>query len=149
MRLRTVILTLLLCLAASTALAAKSAVNTGYFGDVAVKGADVVAYFTQGRFVEGGKEFSLKWNGAEWRFASAEHLRLFRENPEKYAPRYGGYCAYAMAEGSTADIEPEAWAIVDGRLYLLCNMSVREIWLKDPRGYIKQADRNWPGVLGR
>lgn len=149
MRLRTVILTLLLCLAASTALAAKNAVNTGFFGDVAVKGADVVAYFTQGRFVEGKKEHSLKWSGAEWRFASAEHLRLFRETPEKYAPRYGGYCAYAVAKGSTAGIDPEAWSIVDGRLYLNYSKSVRETWLLDTKGYIDQADRNWPGVLGR
>lgn len=147
---RSVILTLLLlCLTASTAFAAKSAVNTGFIGDVAVEGADVVAYFTQGRHVAGTWEFSLRWNEADWRFSSAEHLRLFSENPEKYAPRYGGYCAYAVAQGTTADINPEAWSIVEGRLYLNYSKSVRETWLKNTRGYIEQADRNWPGVLER
>ncbi|MHC1701954.1 MAG: YHS domain-containing (seleno)protein [Humidesulfovibrio sp.] len=140
---------LLLCLAGSTAFAAKSAVNTGFIGDVAVEGADVVAYFTQGKYVAGTWEFSLRWNEADWRFSSAEHLRLFSENPEKYAPRYGGYCAYAVAQGTTAGINPEAWSIVEGRLYLNYSKSVRETWLKNTRGYIEQADRNWPGVLER
>jgi len=150
MKLRSVILLLiLLCLAASPALAQKSAVNTGFIGNVAVEGADVVAYFTQGRHVEGTWEHSHLWNGADWRFSSAENLRLFAENPEKYAPRYGGYCAYAVAQGSLASIDPEAWSIVEGRLYLNYSKSVRETWLKDVQGYIKQADRNWPGVLRR
>lgn len=150
MKLRSVILTLLLlCLAASPALAEKSAVNTGFIGDVAVEGADVVAYFTQGKHVEGTWEYSHLWNGADWRFSTAEHLRLFKENPEKYAPRYGGYCAYAVAQGTTADINPEAWTIKEGRLYLNYSKSVRDIWLKNAQGYIEQADRNWPGVLGR
>lgn len=154
MKLRSVFLILLLlCLAASPALAEKSAVNTGFVGDVAVEGADMVAYFTQGKHVEGTWEFSLPWNGADWRFSSAENLRLFKENPEKYAPQYGGYCAYAVAQGSvasdSASIDPRAWSIVEGRLYLNNSKSVREIWLKDAQSYIKQADRNWPGVLER
>jgi YHS domain-containing protein len=109
----------------------------------------VVAYFTQGKHVAGTSEFTLKWHGAVWRFASAEDLRLFKENPEKYAPQYGGYCAFAMAGGDVADIDPEAWAIVDGRLYLHCSLAAREAWLKDPQGYIKRADSHWPGVLER
>ena len=144
---------LLLCLAASPALSAKSAVNTGFIGDVAVEGADVVAYFTQGKHVEGTWEYSQLWNGADWRFSSAEHQRLFKEDPEKYAPQYGGYCAYAVAQGSvasdSASIDPRAWSIVDGRLYLNNSKSVRDTWLKDAQSYIKQADRNWPGVLER
>ncbi len=149
MTLRSLLLMVLLCLSTTTALAAKSAVNTGLIGDLAVQGADVVAYFTQGRHVEGLKEFSLRQNGAVWRFSSAEHLRLFSGAPEKYVPRYGGYCAYAVAKGSTASIDPKAWSIVEGRLYLNYSLSVRETWLKDTRGHIEQADRNWPGVLER
>jgi YHS domain-containing protein len=140
---------LLLTLAAPAALAAKNPVNTGFVGDVAVKGADVVAYFTQGKHVEGKKEFVLRWGGAVWRFSSAEHLRQFTETPERFAPRYGGYCAYAVAQGTTASIDPEAWSIVDGKLYLNYSKSVRETWLKDARGNIEKADRNWPGVLER
>jgi len=115
---------------------------------VAIKGYDPVAYFTDGRPVKGNKEFQYKWNGAKWWFASKEHRDLFKSNPSRYAPRYGGYCAYAVSQGKTADIDPDAWNIVSGKLYLNLNKDVQELWSKDIPGYIRKADRNWPRILG-
>jgi hypothetical protein len=84
---------------------------------------------------------------ATWRFASAEHRELFAANPEKYAPAYGGYCAYAVSQGVTAPIDPEAWKVVDGRLYLNLDRDIQQIWEQDVPGYIAKADENWPKLL--
>ena len=122
---------------------AADAVNETFLG-VAVKGTDVVAYFTDGRTVPGEREHAFEWKGANWRFASAEHRDLFAAQPEKYAPQYGGYCAYAVSQGATAPIDPEAWRIVDGKLYLNLDRDIQQIWQQDIPGYIAQADANWP-----
>jgi YHS domain-containing protein len=126
---------------------AESTINTNW-RDLAVKGYDPVAYFTLGRPVEGKKEFEYKWKDSKWRFSSEAHLNLFKSNPEKYAPQYGGYWAYAVAMGTTADIDPvEGWKIVDGKLYLNNSREVQKKWERDIPGYIRKADENWPGVL--
>jgi hypothetical protein len=85
--------------------------------------------------------------GAKWFFATAANRDLFESDPEKYAPQYGGYCAYAVAMGKTADIDPNAWKIVDGKLYLNYNQEIQVKWLEDVPGYIQKADMNWPGVV--
>ncbi len=113
----------------------------------AVHGADVVAYFRDGKPVDGLPELSVRWRGANWRFASPDNMEAFEMDPHAYAPRYGGYCAYAMAQGAIATTVPEAWSIHEGRLYLNFSKGVRRIWRKDIPGYIEAADRNWPGVL--
>ena len=113
----------------------------------AIRGYDPVAYFIQGRPVEGKRAHSLKWKGATWYFANAENQDLFRGNPEKYAPQYGGYCAYAVSQNYTASIDPEAWKIVDGKLYLNYSKSVQTTWEEDITGYISSAERNWPKIL--
>jgi len=113
----------------------------------AIKGYDPVAYFTQGAPVEGRKEFSAEWQGATWQFASAANREAFLSEPERYAPQYGGYCAYAVSQGYTAKIEPEAWKIVDGKLYLNYSLGVQRQWEARQAEYIVAADRNWPGVL--
>ncbi len=113
----------------------------------AIRGYDTVAYFTEGRPVKGKSAFSHRWKGATWYFASAESRDLFRAEPEKYAPRYGGYCAYAVSQGYTASIDPDAWKIVGGKLYLNYSKSVQELWEKDAPGHIARADKNWPRVL--
>ena len=118
-------------------------------GKVAVKGADVVAYFTQRRAVSGKAEHAHKWRGATWLFSSATNLAKFKANPQKYAPQYGGYCAYAVSQGYTAKIEPEAWSIVDDKLYLNYSRSVRALWSLNKRQRIRKADSNWPSVLDR
>jgi YHS domain-containing protein len=121
-------------------------VNVDKYG-AAVKGFDVVAYFDAGEPVRGLPEIDYEWNGAVWHFSNHKNLSLFRGDPEKYAPRYGGYCAFAVSRGYTADIDPEAWTVVDGKLYLNYNKKYRKRWAKDIPGNIKKADGNWPGVL--
>jgi YHS domain-containing protein len=87
--------------------ATRQTINKSFFGGVAIKGYDPVAYFTQGKAVKGKEKFELKWRGARWRFANADHRKDFRQQPEKYAPQYGGFCAWAMARGQVAPISPQ------------------------------------------
>ena len=117
------------------------------FLGTAIDGTDPVAYFTEGRPVEGKKSISYDWNGATWRFSSEDNKALFVADPEKYAPQYGGYCAWAVSQGYTASTNPEAWKIVEGKLYLNYNKSVQSKWEGDVPGNIKAADANWPKVL--
>lgn len=124
-----------------------SQVNTSAEG-VAIKGYDTVAYFNDIKPTMGRSEFKYVWRGAEWRFDSSGHLEKFKKDPEKYAPRYGGYCAYAVSQGKTADIDPEAWTISEGKLYLNLDKDVQRLWEKDMQEYIRKADENWPRMLG-
>jgi len=125
---------------------AKEAIYSNWLGQ-AIGGYDPVAYFTAGKPVEGNGDFTAKWKGADWRFATAANRDLFIAMPEKYAPKYGGYCAYAVAQNSTAKIDPTAWAIVDGKLYLNYSHAIQKTWTADRAAYIAAADRNWPSVL--
>ncbi len=126
---------------------AKDPINTGWFSSVAIEGYDSVAYFTESKPVEGSSDFEYEWQGATWRFSSAENLALFKSDPEKYSPQYGGYCAYAVAIGKTAGIDPSQWSVVDGKLYLNYSKDIQEKWLSQRDSYIQQANANWPGVL--
>ncbi len=130
--------------AGMTSASAVPPVNASFFGKLAIHGYDPVAYVTAGRPVEGDKRHSLEWNGATWRFASAENRELFRKAPEKYAPQYGGYCAWAVSRGTTADIDPAAWKIVGGKLYLNYSPDVQKQWEADLPAAIERADANWP-----
>jgi YHS domain-containing protein len=127
--------------------AAKEPVYTGFFGSLAVSGYDPVAYFVEGRPVEGRKDFEIEWNGATWRFANMDNLAAFKAEPEKFAPQYGGYCAWAVSQGGTASTDPEVWGITDGKLYLNYSESVQSQWIQDIPGNIAKAEKNWPGVL--
>jgi YHS domain-containing protein len=122
-------------------------INTGRDG-VAVKGHDVVAY-TTGAVTRGDARFEHRWNGAVFRFASAANRDLFARAPEKYAPQFGGYCAYAVSRGYTAEIDPQAFRIVDGKLYLNYSKRVQRLWEGDIPGNIAKAQANWPGVLDK
>ena len=122
-----------------------SEINTNW-RDIAVDGYDVVAYFEQNAAVEGESKLTYEWKDAKWRFSSIANLEKFKQAPEAYAPQYGGYCAYAISKGYTASIDPEAWSIVDGKLYLNYDLSVRKLWLQDSAGYITKAEQNWPTV---
>jgi YHS domain-containing protein len=115
---------------------------------VAIKGYDPVAYFTDKRPVRGLPEFEYVWHGATWRFSSAAHREMFRQYPDRYAPRYGGYCAYAVSQGKIADIDPDSWTVFEERLYLNLDPDVKKLWEKDMRGYIRKADEKWPKVRG-
>ncbi len=122
-------------------------VYTGRFSSLALGGYDPVAYFTNGQPVEGSDEHELSWNGATWRFSSAENQARFQADPEAHAPQYGGYCAWAISQGKTASADPSRWKIVDGKLYLNYNGAIQERWEKDIPGFIAAADENWPGIL--
>jgi YHS domain-containing protein len=114
---------------------------------VAVDGSDVVAYFTQDAPVKGSPGFAHDWNGARWYFASAAHRDAFAAGPAVYAPQYGGYCAYAVSEGYTAPTVPDAWKIVDGKLYLNFSRRIQRRWERDIPARIAAGNANWPGVL--
>lgn len=152
MKLKTLIAALGLGLATvavpAPAFAKDAPVYTGTFSNTAVSGYDTVAYFTQGKPVKGSTEFRTTYNGAEWRFASAANLAKFRANPGRYAPQYGGYCAWAVSQGYTASGDPTVWKVVDGKLYLNYNQEIGAKWSKNIPGFIRAGDANWPKVLG-
>ena len=110
----------------------------------AAHGYDVVAYFTQSQPVKGKKQFTTKYQGATYRFASQEHLQKFTANPDQFAPQYGGYCAFGTAMGRKFDGNPKAWSIVSNKLYLNLNKRVKERWNTDISGFVRGADNNWP-----
>jgi len=131
----------------STAHAAKSPIYTGFLSSKAVSGYDPVAYFTESKPVKGKKQFSMEYEGATWLFSSQANLDSFKADPEKYAPQYGGYCAYAVGIGQIASGDPENWDIVDGKLYINYNDSTQKLWHEKQAEYIVQGDANWPKVL--
>jgi YHS domain-containing protein len=114
---------------------------------LAVRGTDPVAYFTAQQPILGLPQFEYEWQGATWRFSSAETRDRFIANPMAYAPQYGGYCAQAVSNGYLASIDPNAWEIVDGKLYLNYSLGVQRQWRQDIPGNIARADANWPEVL--
>lgn len=146
---------LLLSITAMNSAFAASKINTleknGLFGfkesGVAIRGFDTVAYFTLGKPTEGSDEFTHDWNEATWKFSSQEHLDLFKADPEKYAPQYGGYCAYGVAQDALVKIEGEQWEILDGKLYLNYDKGVQQKWVKNKLGFITDADNKFESLL--
>ena len=116
---------------------------------LALKGYDPVAYFTENKPAKGKAEFTARHEGATYRFASAANRDAFAAAPAKYSPQYGGYCAFGVASGYKAPIEPDAWTVVDGKLYLNYNQSVRRQWSGDIPGYLRKAAANWPQVRSK
>jgi YHS domain-containing protein len=111
--------------------------------DIAIKGYDTVAYFETGKALKGNESFSFIWRNMTWHFSTKENRDLFAASPEKYAPQYDGYCAWAMTEARKAQTDPEIWKIVNGKLYLQCSQAAYEKWSRDIPGNIKKADMNW------
>lgn len=127
---------------------AASPIYTKAFSNKALKGYDVVSYFTSDTPVKGLKEHSLKHKGATWLFSSAENLELFKATPQAYEPQYGGYCAWAVgAKNDLAPGNPKHWSMVDGKLYLNYNSDIKNEWLEDTSGFIGKADKNWPNLI--
>jgi len=114
---------------------------------LAIRGTDPVAYFTEGKPVPGSSDFATEWNGSTWRFASAANRTAFLKEPKRYAPQYGGYCAWAVSQGYTASTDPNAWKIVDAKLYLNYSKEVQKKWAADIPGLVAAADEYWPGLL--
>ncbi len=140
------LMTIALFFSAST-MASEPPVYTGLLSNTGAGGYDTVSYFEAGQPTKGSSDYTAEYKGATWRFANAENLARFTANPERYAPAYGGYCAWAVSQGYLAKGDPKHWTIRDGRLYLNYNQSVQDQWLEDPDGFIQQADMNWPKVL--
>jgi len=118
------------------------AVGQSPVDDLAIKGYDTVAYFMAGKALKGSESFTFRWHDMTWYFLSKENRDLFATSPEKYAPQYDGYCAWALTEARKAKTDPEVWKIVDGKLYLNCSSSAYEKWSRDIPGNIKKADTN-------
>ena len=113
---------------------------------IAIKGYDPVAYFTDHKPVQGVPAYKAGYEGATYEFASEAHRALFAAMPEKYVPAFGGFCALGAARGRKADIDPAAFSIVDGKLYLNYSLKVRETWSQDIPGHIRKAEEAWPAV---
>ena len=129
---------------------ADESVNTGYFGGVAIMGYDPVAYFTDNRAVKGSEKYSYDWLGTPWHFASREHQEMFASEPIKYAPQYGGYCAGEVVAGSvTVDVDPNAFKIIDGKLYLIYDKPDADDFAAHAGDYVAKADANWPKIQAR
>ncbi|WP_429124025.1 YHS domain-containing (seleno)protein [Ensifer sp. 4252] len=125
---------------------AEDLVNTGYFGDVAIKGYDPVAYFTENKALEGSPQYSYRWLGANWQFASAENRELFIREPTRYAPQYGGYCADGVSFGTvTTNIDPKAWRIIEGKLFLSYDPGAAEGFEKNPNKLV-DSKKHWSEV---
>lgn len=113
---------------------------------IAIKGYDPVAYFTDNKPIKGVPAYKADYEDATYEFASEAHRALFAAAPAKYAPQFGGFCAYGTSQGHKADIDPTAFTIVDGKLYLNYSLQVRTIWKQDIPGYIRKAEQEWPTV---
>lgn len=113
---------------------------------VAIKGYDPVAYFAQNKAISGVDAYTFEWSGSQWKFSSQAHLDSFKVAPEKYAPQYGGYCAYGCSQNYKAPVDPEAFTILNNKLYLNYSMKVKTAWLQEATARIKAADANWPAL---
>lgn len=141
-----VIVSMLLLVMVTAAVAEKRLINVDKNG-LALKGYDPVAYFTENRPVKGDAKFQSTFNGATYYFASAANKKTFEADPKKYEPQFGGFCAYAASQGHTAKIEPDAFEVLNGRLLLQYDRSVRDLFNKDQQGNLAKADRNWPSIV--
>ncbi|HKX30287.1 MAG TPA: YHS domain-containing (seleno)protein [Blastocatellia bacterium] len=135
-----------LSISARPSSAAVDPVNKNLLG-TAMQGYDPVAYFKEGKPVKGKSEFRYEWMRAKWYFANAANRDEFAKEPTKFAPQFGGYCAWAVSRGYTANIDPEAWKIVEGKLYLNYNKDVQKMWEQDVPGNIKKGEGNWPRLI--
>lgn len=117
--------------------------------DTAINGYDSVAYFTQNAPVKGLDAHTYDYKGAKWKFSNAANLELFKANPEKYSPQYGGYCAYAVAKDSLAKVDPNQFTILDGKLYLNYDASIQKEWLKDRANFINKADAKFQALIAK
>ena len=128
---------------------ASEKINKSFFSGVALGGYDAVGYFTEGKAIPGSTDHIAEWKGAVWRFSSVENLRLFKTNPEAYAPQYGGHCSNQMSLGNLSDIDPKVWRLIKGKLYLFGHDSGRERWARETSQKILDADRHWQSYLDR
>lgn len=137
-----------LALTALSAFAKSDQIYTSWRNQQAVGGYDVVSFFS-GRPMKGDSKISTVWNGALWQFSTQGNLDAFLDEPQKYAPAYGGYCAWALAKNKLAKGSPKYWTLKDEVLYLNFNQKIQTRWLNDVEGFIIKGDNNWPDILGK
>ena len=140
------LLAVLILIALAPAAFTKDLVNTDRSG-VGIKGYDPVAYFTDNMAVKGDPKLQSTVKGVTYYFATPEHKAVFDADPAKYEPQFGGFCAWAVSQGYTASIDPNAFQIIDGRLLLQYSLGVRKDFSRDTAGNLKKADANWPGIV--
>ena len=126
---------------------AESEIYTSFFSNDAVSGYDSVAFFSESKPVKGNSRYMMSYKGAKWYFSSQENLDKFKADPVKYAPQYGGYCAWAVAQNDTQKGDPNHWSIHDGKLYLNYDAEIKDRWLADRDAFISKADKYWPEIL--
>lgn len=115
----------------------------------AINGYDPVSYFSPDGPRQGSTDHALMWKGAIWLFANDSNRERFEMDPWAYAPRYGGYCAYAVSRGYTTSTDPMAWRIHNNQLFLTHDREVFALWERDIPGNVRRANNNWPAVLFR
>ncbi|NHA05132.1 YHS domain protein [Mucilaginibacter sp. HC2] len=141
---RTILIAFIAFLGIAQAKAQKSEIFAP--GGKAIKGYDPVAFFTESKPVKGSDSLSYQWKDATWLFASRKNLEVFKSDPDKYAPQYGGYCAYGLSQGHKAPTQTDTWTVVNDKLYFNYNSKVKELWVKDQQSLIKTADEKWPAL---
>jgi YHS domain-containing protein len=115
----------------------------------AIRGYDPVAFFKMSKPIMGKDSLAYNWQDATWLFSSRENLEDFKNNPEKYAPQYGGYCAYGTSQHHKAPTETDTWTIVNDKLYFNYNKKVQQVWIKDQKAFIEKADQQWPDIKNK
>ena len=143
---KNVLLTALLAVVFVSTTSAKTLLNVDKSG-VGIKGYDPVAYFTDNQPIKGSAQFQSDSNGVTYHFASARSKAVFDANPGKYEPQFGGFCAWAVSQGYTAPIDPNAFQVVNGRVLLQYSLSVRKQFSQDTEGNLRKADANWPAIV--
>lgn len=133
-----------LTIAALLVLASANAQSVFSQNGKAIRGYDPVAYHTENKAVAGADSLQFSWNGANWFFSSQENMNRFKTEPAKYAPAYGGYCAYGLSENHLSPTDPQAFTIVHDTLYLNYSLKVKQLWLKDTTARIQTANAFWP-----
>jgi YHS domain-containing protein len=141
---RTILIAFIAFLGIAQAKAQKSEIFAP--GGKAIKGYDPVAFFTDSKPVKGVDSLTYQWKDATWLFASRKNLEAFKSDPDKYAPQYGGYCAYGLSQGHKAPTQTDTWTVVNDKLYFNYNSKVKEMWVKDEQNLIKTADEKWPAI---
>jgi len=124
-------------------------INKSFFGDITLGGYDAVSYFLESKAVKGDQAHAAQWKGATWLFSSAANRRLFLENPDRFAPQYGGYCSNQMSLGNLSDTDPEVWRVIDNKLYLFGHEAGRVRWANETTQRIIDADQHWRRYLAR
>jgi len=141
------LITILILISINHSVLAKNGINADSKSGLAIQGYDAVAYFKQSQPQRGDEAFSHEYKGVTWRFANQHNLQSFIDTPEDYIPQYGGFCAFAASRNAIASVDPKAWTIDEGKLYLNYSLGVRNKWRGDQKSNIKKADGFWPELV--